>query len=62
MLSFLDKYGSKCAFVVNLVIMCMLKVGTGFMSTFKHFLGVGALFGIAMGGIYGNLIATALSN
>lgn len=57
-----DKYGSKWPFVVNLILMCILQVGTGFISTFKQFLGVRALFGIIMGGIYGNATATALDD
>lgn len=57
-----DKYGSKWPFVANLVLMCMLQIGTGFITTFKQFLGVRALFGIIMGGIYGNATATALDD
>lgn len=57
-----DKYGSKWPFVANLILMCILQVGTGFISTFKQFLGVRALFGIIMGGIYGNATATALDD
>ena len=57
-----DKYGSKWPFVANLILMCMLQVGTGFIGTFKQFLGVRALFGIVMGGIYGNATATALDD
>ncbi|CUM48114.1 uncharacterized protein AC631_03556 [Debaryomyces fabryi] len=57
-----DKYGSKWPFVINLILMCILQVGTGFIKTFKQFLGVRALFGIIMGGIYGNATATALDD
>lgn len=57
-----DKYGSKWPFVINLIMMCVLQVGTGFITTFKQFLGVRALFGIIMGGIYGNATATALDD
>lgn len=38
------------------------QVGTGFVTTYQQFLGVRALFGIAMGGIYGNCAAEALSD
>jgi SHS family lactate transporter-like MFS transporter len=37
-------------------------LGTGFTNTYGQFLGVRALFGIAMGGIYGNCAATALED
>ena len=40
----------------------MLELGTGFCQTFKQFLAVRALFGIAMGGLYGNAAATALED
>lgn len=57
-----DKYGSKWPFVVNLVLMMILQIGTGFVQTFQQFLGVRACFGIIMGGIYGNATATALDD
>jgi SHS family lactate transporter-like MFS transporter len=37
-------------------------LGTGFCQTYEQFLGVRALFGIAMGGLYGNAAATALED
>ncbi|KAK9320749.1 major facilitator superfamily domain-containing protein [Lipomyces orientalis] len=46
-----DKYGRKWPFIVN-----------WFVQTYAQFLGVRALFGIAMGGIYGNWAATALED
>ncbi|CCE87050.1 Piso0_005587 [Millerozyma farinosa CBS 7064] len=57
-----DKYGSKWPFVANLAIMCALQIGTGFIKTFHQFLGVRAIFGVVMGGIYGNATATALDD
>lgn len=36
--------------------------GTGFCNTYEQFLGCRALFGIAMGGLYGNAAATALED
>ncbi|CAK7916505.1 carboxylic acid transporter protein homolog [[Candida] anglica] len=57
-----DKYGSKWPFVVNLILMCFLQIGTGFIQNFTQFLGVRAIFGIIMGGIYGNATATALDD
>lgn len=54
-----DKYGNKWPFVANLIAMMIIQIGISFVKTFKQFLAVRALFGIVMGGVYGN--ATALS-
>ncbi|KAG5370410.1 Carboxylic acid transporter protein-like protein [Yarrowia sp. C11] len=57
-----DRYGRKWPFIFNCVLFIVLELGTGFVQTYKQFLGVRALFGIAMGGIYGNAAATALED
>lgn len=57
-----DKYGTKWPFVVNLALMCVIQIGCSFIQTFKQFLGVRAIFGIIMGGIYGNAAALALDD
>ncbi|KAF5115259.1 hypothetical protein DV495_000491 [Geotrichum candidum] len=57
-----DKWGRKWPFIVNCALFVVLELGTGFVQTYKQFLGVRALFGIAMGGIYGNCAATALDD
>ncbi|AOW04593.1 major facilitator superfamily domain-containing protein [Yarrowia lipolytica] len=57
-----DKYGRKWPFISNLVLFIVLELGTGFVTTYKQFLAVRALFGIAMGGIYGMAAATALED
>ncbi|KAI5779368.1 lactate/pyruvate transporter [Geopyxis carbonaria] len=57
-----DKWGRKWPFIVNNVLFIILELGTGFCQTYEQFLGVRALFGIAMGGIYGNCAATALED
>lgn len=44
------------------MLFIVLELGTGFVSDYKSFLGVRALFGIAMGGLYGNAAATALED
>ena len=49
-------------FVINNVLFIVLELGTGFVSDYNSFLGVRALFGIAMGGLYGNAAATALED
>lgn len=57
-----DKWGRKWPFIANLVLFIVLELGTGFVKTYKQFLGVRALYGIAMGGLYGNCAATALED
>lgn len=57
-----DRYGRKWPFVVNNVLFIVLELGTGFCQTYKQFLACRALFGIAMGGLYGNAAATALED
>jgi SHS family lactate transporter-like MFS transporter len=57
-----DRYGRKWPFVVNNLLFIVLELGTGFCNTYKEFLAVRALFGIAMGGLYGNAAATALED
>ncbi|USP75447.1 hypothetical protein yc1106_02721 [Curvularia clavata] len=57
-----DRYGRKWPFVINNVLFIVLELGTGFCNTYNEFLGVRALFGIAMGGLYGNAAATALED
>lgn len=57
-----DRYGRKWPFIINNVLFIVLELGTGFCNTYKQFLAVRALFGIAMGGLYGNAAATALED
>lgn len=57
-----DFYGRKWPFIVCCVIFIILEIGTGFVQNYKQFLAVRALFGIAMGGMYGNAAATALED
>ena len=57
-----DRYGTKWPFVVNLALMMCVQIGCSFISTFKQFLGVRAIFGVIMGGIYGNAAALALDD
>lgn len=49
-------------FVINNILFIVLELGTGFCQTYQQFLAVRALFGIAMGGLYGNAAATALED
>ncbi|KAK0621695.1 sugar transporter family protein [Bombardia bombarda] len=57
-----DRYGRKWPFVVNNVLFIILELGTGFCNTYQQFLACRALFGVAMGGLYGNAAATALED
>ena len=47
---------------MNNLLFIVLELGTGFCNTYKQFLACRALFGIAMGGLYGNAAATALED
>ena len=57
-----DRYGRKWPFIFNLVLFIILELATGFAQTYKQFLGIRAIYGIAMGGLYGNAAATALED
>ncbi|KAM0306507.1 hypothetical protein HYE67_002518 [Fusarium culmorum] len=57
-----DRYGRKWPFVINNLLFIVLELGTGFCQTYKQFLACRALFGVAMGGLYGNVAATALED
>ncbi|KAJ8605270.1 hypothetical protein MRB53_041526 [Persea americana] len=57
-----DRYGRKWPFVVNNILFIVLELATGFTQTYEQFLGVRAVYGIAMGGLYGNAASTALED
>jgi MFS transporter, SHS family, lactate transporter len=57
-----DRYGRKWPYIVNMVLFIILELATGFCNTYEQFLGVRAVYGIAMGGLYGNAAATALED
>lgn len=57
-----DRYGRKWPFVINNLLFIVLELGTGFCGTYEQFLACRALFGVAMGGLYGNATATALED
>ncbi|KII86733.1 hypothetical protein PLICRDRAFT_665144 [Plicaturopsis crispa FD-325 SS-3] len=57
-----DRYGRKWPLVANLLLCAVLQLGAGFVQTFKQFLAVRSLFGIAMGGIWGLAVSTSLEN
>lgn len=57
-----DKWGRKWPMVFNMIVLGLLQIATIYSSTFQQFLAVRALFGLFMGGVYGNAIAMALEN
>lgn len=57
-----DRYGRKWPFILNNVLFIVLELATGFCQNYQQFLAVRALYGIAMGGLYGNAAATALED
>lgn len=57
-----DRYGRKWPMVVNMIVLGVLQVATIYSHTFQQFLAVRSLFGLFMGGVYGNAIAMALEH
>lgn len=53
-----DRFGRKWTLVANLGLICVFELGSGFVNTYSQFLAVRSLFGIAMGGIWGQAAAT----
>ncbi|KAK0746867.1 sugar transporter family protein [Schizothecium vesticola] len=57
-----DRYGRKWPFLISNLLFIVFELGTAFCTTYTQFLACRALFGIAMGGLYGNAAATALED
>lgn len=57
-----DRYGRKWPMVFNMLVLGVLQIVTIYCATFQQFLAVRSLFGLFMGGVYGNAIAMALEN
>jgi len=57
-----DRFGRKWTLVGNLLLIAVFELGSGFCNTYEQFLAVRSLFGVAMGGIWGQAAATALEN
>ncbi|KAL8865312.1 MAG: hypothetical protein Q9174_006954, partial [Haloplaca sp. 1 TL-2023] len=57
-----DKFGRKWPMVINMLVLGLLQIATIYSATFQQFLAVRSLFGLFMGGVYGNAIAMALEN
>ena len=46
-----NRFGRRWPFIGNLGALAVLELGTGFTQSLSQFLGVRALYGIAMGGL-----------
>ncbi|WVO16608.1 hypothetical protein L204_104287 [Cryptococcus depauperatus] len=57
-----DRFGRKWTLVCNCLLIMVFELGSGFVNTYKQFLAVRSLFGIAMGGIWGTAASTGLEN
>ncbi|KAI3405487.1 hypothetical protein KGF56_001505 [Candida oxycetoniae] len=57
-----DTFGRKWPFIINMSCLIAIQIGTGFVTTYTQFLAVRAVFGIAMGGIFGICAAEALGD
>lgn len=57
-----DRFGRKWTLVANMFIIAVLELGSGFVNTYEEFLAVRSLFGVAMGGVWGQAAATCLEN
>lgn len=57
-----DLFGRKRPFIGNLGALVVLELGTGFAQSLSQFLGVRALYGIAMGGLFGLAASAALED
>ncbi|KAI1333902.1 major facilitator superfamily domain-containing protein [Xylariaceae sp. FL0016] len=57
-----DRFGRKWPMVSNMMILGVLQIATIYSVTFQQFLAVRSLFGLFMGGVYGNAVAMALEN
>lgn len=57
-----DRFGRKWPFIFNLCLFIIFELCSGFCNTLPQFLGVRALYGIAMGGLFGPAAATALED
>ncbi|PFH63103.1 hypothetical protein XA68_18240 [Ophiocordyceps unilateralis] len=55
-----DRWGRKWPMVVNMLVLGVLQVATIHCAEYPQFLAVRSLFGLFMGGVYGNAIAMAL--
>lgn len=53
-----DRFGRKWTLVANMLIIAVFQLGSGFVQNYKSFLAVRSLFGVAMGGVWGQAAST----
>lgn len=59
---FADAYSKRWAYIVIMILLSVLQIGTANVHSYALFLAVKALFGIAMGSVYGVAMSTALDD
>ena len=57
-----DRQGRRWPLMINIVLLMIFELTTGFCTTYSSFVACRVLFGISMGGVYGNAAATALED
>lgn len=57
-----DYYGRKYPYLLLCVLFVIVEIGTGFVTTYGQFLGVRAVFGLIMGGMYSVASCNALED
>ncbi|CAF1318827.1 unnamed protein product, partial [Rotaria sordida] len=57
-----DRFGRKWPLIVNIILYGTIGISTGFCQSYVQFIVTRALYGVSMGGIYGNCASTALEN
>ncbi|KAI1492863.1 sugar transporter family protein [Biscogniauxia mediterranea] len=57
-----DRYGRKWTLITNLFLFAVFELASGFAQSLPQLLGIRALYGIAMGGLYAPAVATALED
>lgn len=60
--SLADRFGRKWTLVGNLLLVAIMEMCSGFCNTYSQFLGVRAVFGLGMGGVWGQAAAISLEN
>jgi len=57
-----DRHGRKLPFIFNVFLLIIFEMATGFCTSYPSFVACRILFGVAMGGLYGNAASTALED
>lgn len=57
-----DRYGRRWTLAINMLLICVFELASGFAQTYEQFLGIRAAFGVIMGGTWPLAVATALEN